>query len=102
LGNASAVHARVEDYVETAFDTIVCRAFASLADILELTQHLVAGDGVILAMKGQALPAGELQAIGADWCAEQRPVVVPLLTGERHLVTVSRTNTSTDTDRNRA
>ncbi|MEL6301760.1 MAG: 16S rRNA (guanine(527)-N(7))-methyltransferase RsmG [Pseudomonadota bacterium] len=88
LENASAIHARVEDYVETPFDVVTCRAFASLADIVAWTQHLVADGGKIVALKGQSLSSDESGALPAGWHAEQRQVVVPLLTGERHLVTV--------------
>ena len=41
INNASAIHARVEDYVEMPFDVVTCRAFASLSDIVAWTQHLV-------------------------------------------------------------
>ena len=39
LENVAAVHGRVEDYVEQKFDIVVCRAFASLEDIVALTDR---------------------------------------------------------------
>lgn len=92
LSNASAVHARVEDYVEAGFDTVTCRAFSSLPNIVAWTEHLLAPGGAIVAMKGQPVAAEELAALGSGWRAEQRPVVVPLLAGERHLVTLTRSS----------
>lgn len=66
LGNVTVVKSRVEDYrPEAGFDAIVSRAFASLADFVTLTRHLLAPGGVWLAMKAglgaeerAALPAG--------------------------------------------
>ena len=52
--NVEIVQARVEDYVpDKTFDTIICRAFAPLTRILELTSHLITGSNQLLAMKGK-------------------------------------------------
>ncbi|MEL7022563.1 MAG: 16S rRNA (guanine(527)-N(7))-methyltransferase RsmG [Pseudomonadota bacterium] len=90
LENVAAVHGRVEDYVEQKFDIVVCRAFASLEDIVALTGHLLASGGRILAMKGQTTQHSDAPVLNAAWRAEEQPVVVPLLTGARHLVQVTR------------
>ena len=54
LPNVEVITTRVEDYrPERAFDTVVTRAYASLADILSKTRRLLIPRGVILAQKGQ-------------------------------------------------
>src|SRR5487761_2664178 len=52
LDGVRAVQSRVED-VQGQFDCVTARAFASLADMLGWGGHLLAHDGVWLAMKGQ-------------------------------------------------
>jgi 16S rRNA (guanine527-N7)-methyltransferase len=54
LPNVAVVHARVEKWQAPAFDIIVARAFSSLRDLVSMTRHLLAADGVWLAMKGPA------------------------------------------------
>ncbi|MEW5879530.1 MAG: 16S rRNA (guanine(527)-N(7))-methyltransferase RsmG [Pseudomonadota bacterium] len=87
LANLEVVHARVESWqAAERFDAIVSRAFGSLADLVALTRHLLAPDGVWLAMKG-AVPHGEIAALPKD--ARVRRTVklrVPLLDAQRHLI----------------
>ncbi|TAK62572.1 16S rRNA (guanine(527)-N(7))-methyltransferase RsmG [Methylobacter sp.] len=65
LKNVEVIHSRVENYhPEQAYDAVLTRAFAGLADIMKLTAHLLAQDGVLLAMKGQT-PDAELAEIAA-------------------------------------
>ncbi|MEL7312024.1 MAG: 16S rRNA (guanine(527)-N(7))-methyltransferase RsmG [Pseudomonadota bacterium] len=90
ISNASAIHCRVEDYVERTFDVVICRAFASLNNIVELTSHLLTPTGSILAMKGQSMTDSDDDVIPDGWRAEEEQVVVPLLTGSRHVVTMRR------------
>src|SRR5215469_18580218 len=52
LENVRAVQSRVEE-VEGQFDCITARAFASLADMLGWGGHLLAPQGIWLAMKGK-------------------------------------------------
>lgn len=53
LKNVIVSHARVESYqAEQKFATVITRAFASMAEIQQLTAHLLADNGEILAMKG--------------------------------------------------
>lgn len=86
LRNLHSQHARVEQMKTAPFDVVTSRAFASLADFVDLTgQHLAMG-GVWLAMKGKD-PADELAAlpIGIDvFHVEQ--LDVPGLDAERCLV----------------
>ncbi len=66
ISNAEIVHCRVEHYQPVhLFDMVVTRAFASLAEMLSTTQHLLAEQGCFIALKGanvqqetKHLPAG--------------------------------------------
>lgn len=92
LKNVQVISARVEDYrPEAFFAAITSRAFAELADFVELTKHLLAPSGAWLAMKGQRpdaeiakLPAG---ASGVS-VSEVHRLNVPGVDGERHLVVI--------------
>jgi 16S rRNA (guanine527-N7)-methyltransferase len=65
LKNVDVIHSRVENHhPEKAYDAVLTRAFASLPEIVKLTAHLLAQDGVLLAMKGQT-PDAELAEIAA-------------------------------------
>lgn len=87
LKNVTVVHSRVEDYQpQQGFDSVVCRAFASLADILKLTHHLFNRDGMLLAMKGQQ-PVEELAQLKHPF--QIIPLVVPQVEAERCLVCIS-------------
>jgi len=92
LGNAQAVESRIEAWdAPGAFDAITARALATLPLILGLGGHLLKPDGVLLAMKG-AVPEAEIAALPAGWAVrEVRPLAVPGLAAERHLVVVGRT-----------
>jgi 16S rRNA (guanine527-N7)-methyltransferase len=53
LTNIKIVHSRAEDFQpEQCYDMVLTRAFADLADILKSTNHLLAKNGKLLAMKG--------------------------------------------------
>ncbi len=66
LHNVEVVHSRVENYHPAdLFDTVTTRAFASLAEMLQSTRHLLAEQGRFVALKGvnvqqetESLPAG--------------------------------------------
>ncbi|MEX8511995.1 MAG: 16S rRNA (guanine(527)-N(7))-methyltransferase RsmG [Leptothrix ochracea] len=64
LKNLSAVHSRVEQ-MPGSFDIITSRAFASLADFVSLTRHLLRPDGLWVAMKGVE-PFDEIAALPPD------------------------------------
>ena len=90
LNNVECIHARVETLQpEPAFDMIIARAFASLAEFVRLTRHLLAARGWWCAMKG-ALPTAELDALESS--APDVRVIdairlhVPSLKAERHLI----------------
>ena len=91
LGNARVAESRIEAFdAPGAFDAITARALATLPLILALGGHLLAAGGVLLAMKG-ALPRDEIAALPPGWrVADVRPLTVPGVAAERHLVTVAR------------
>jgi 16S rRNA (guanine527-N7)-methyltransferase len=87
LKNTSVHHSRVEDYQpELGFDTVTTRAFASLPIIINLTSHLLAKNGIILAMKGQSFDE-ELAQI-ATKKTTLIPITVPGVEAERYLVRI--------------
>jgi len=86
------VHAgRVEQWKPAQqFDVITSRAFASLVDFVRLSAHLLAEGGRFIALKG-VRPDGEIAALPAGWrVTEVRPLHVPTLQAERHLVFMER------------
>jgi 16S rRNA (guanine527-N7)-methyltransferase len=86
LKNVEIVHSRVENHhPEQAYDAVLTRAFASLPEIVKLTAHLQAKDGMLLAMKGQNLDT-ELAQITAKKSVIS--VSVPGADVERNLVRI--------------
>jgi 16S rRNA (guanine527-N7)-methyltransferase len=89
LKNVGIVDKRVEA-VDGTFDCITARAFASLADMLAWGGHLLASDGVWLALKGR-FPQDELVALPAGFRVDViKPLAVPGLDAERHVVVIRR------------
>jgi 16S rRNA (guanine527-N7)-methyltransferase len=63
LKNLELVEIRVENYHPTpGFDTVISRAFSSIEHMIDWTKHLIAPDGMWLAMKGRQ-PDTELKHI---------------------------------------
>ncbi len=88
LRNLAGLHSRVEQLALPAggWDVITSRAFASLADFVNLTRHLLAPHGVWMAMKGQH-PQAEIDALPADVeVFHVEPLAVPGLDAERCLL----------------
>jgi 16S rRNA (guanine527-N7)-methyltransferase len=85
LANVEVVHSRVETLRGPAFDVIVSRALATLAQFVGWTRHLLKPGGCWLAMKGR-LPAEELAALPPDVRATVLPLSVPGLDEQRHLI----------------
>ena len=90
LSNVEVVHGRVEDYrPNDPFNTITARAFAALADMLDWSRHLCHANGRYLLMKGR-LSQEEIGAIPEDFSViDTRPLLVPGVEGERHLVIIA-------------
>lgn len=90
LANVEVVHSRVEAYRPgQGFDCIMTRAYASIADILSSSGHLLSEGGEFLAMKG-AVPEQELAAMPAGWRSQELIALqVPGLAQEqRHLLRI--------------
>ncbi|WP_079434802.1 16S rRNA (guanine(527)-N(7))-methyltransferase RsmG [Zoogloea sp. LCSB751] len=95
LANFRAHHARIESwqpaYAPDAPDGIISRAFADLADFVNLTAHLAGPQTRILAMKG-VYPEDEIARIPSGFAMERSvELQVPGLDAERHLIIVKRT-----------
>lgn len=84
-GNLIARRGRVQDFAAPAFDIIVSRAFSSLIDLVEATEHLLVEGGSWLAMKG-APADDELAAIGTRVRFHVEPLCVPALSAARCIV----------------
>lgn len=89
LENADVVQSRVEDYRPAEhFDTIIARAYASIAEMLNQSQHLLAEQGQFLIMKG-AYPLAEVDAMPAGFkISAVHQLKVPMLDAERHLLII--------------
>lgn len=87
LENVTAVQSRVEAYKsEVCFDSIVSRAFASLADMLSWCHHLLSDKGRFVALKGQ-IDSAEFDQVKPPFeVGETYPVDVPKLDAARHVV----------------
>ncbi len=90
LANVETLHARVERlHPQLPFDTVLARAFASLAELTNAVRGLCAPATRVLALKGR-LDEAELAAVGPPWrILETRPLVVPGLQEARHLVVLA-------------
>ena len=91
LKNATVVCERVETWhAAEKFDCIISRAFAEIAEFIALTRHLLAPDGVLVAMKG-VHPFEEIERLPPDFRLRQvHALAVPGLEAERHLVLIER------------
>jgi 16S rRNA (guanine527-N7)-methyltransferase len=91
LGDVEVAESRIEALDRPGrYAAITARALATLPQILVLGGHLLAADGVLLAMKG-ARPDDEIAALPPGWVVrEVRPLRVPGLDAERHLVVIGR------------
>lgn len=88
LKNVAVVHGRAESlHPEVLFSTVTSRAFASMSDILQWTGHLLADDGLLLAMKGQ-VPAPELAQLNMNYTVI--PLRVPGIEAERCLICMEK------------
>ncbi|GFZ89049.1 ribosomal RNA small subunit methyltransferase G [Dyella caseinilytica] len=90
LEGVRAVQSRVEE-VDGQYDCVTARAFASLADMLGWGGHLLAPQGIWLAMKGKS-PDDELSGVPDGFTVNGiHALDVPGLgAAERHLVVLQR------------
>lgn len=96
--NLHAAHGRVEHWQAEPFDLITARAFASLPDLVRMTEPLLKQGGCWMAMKGH-VPTSELAGLPhAIDAFHVEPLVVPGLDAQRCLVWMRRRrDTSTST-----
>ncbi len=91
LDNVVVEHRRIEAFQPPLpFDTIVSRAFAPLPRMLELTGHLLADGGLLLAMKGSRPEAEMAELRRQGMTVEAVPLAVPGDDGERHAILCRR------------
>jgi 16S rRNA (guanine527-N7)-methyltransferase len=92
LANVTVYTMKVQDLVPPQkFDVITSRAFADLSDFVNWSGHVLAEGGQFIALKGTA-PPEEQERLPAEWkVTELRPITVPGLQAERHLVFIQRT-----------
>jgi len=97
LTNVEVVRSRVEDYQPPSlFNSVVSRAFATLAELLASAGRLCAPTGRLLAMKG-VFPDDELARLPTGYVlAGVYPLHVPNLEAERHLVHLAPAPASRD------
>lgn len=92
IKNVSPVQSRVEEFdAGEGFDGVLSRAFASMTDMVNWCEHLPkAESGRFYALKGQ-LHDQEITEL-PSWCSviEIKPLQVPELEGDRHLVVLSK------------
>ena len=87
LPNVHVQHARIEQYTgQSGFDSILARAFSSLADIVSNTSRLLNPGGVILAQKGK-LPQDEINTLPHTFIQVFK-LAVPGIDAERHLIVI--------------
>ena len=89
LDNVSVVKSRIEFYQpEIKFDSLVSRAYSSIAHLAQEAHHLCKDTGCILAMKG-TYPLAEMDELAdAKSSVEVVRLDVPGVNGERHLAIV--------------
>ncbi len=89
LKNVKVVHERVEKLTSDLFSSVIMRAFSSIQDIMNLSKHLIAPQGILLAMKGR-VPNEELNDITEPYIII--PLNVPDVEGERCVIRIEEVN----------
>jgi 16S rRNA (guanine527-N7)-methyltransferase len=87
LANVTPLQARVEALTpDSAFDTVIARAYAALPDLLASVQGLCGPATRVLALKGR-YPADELAQLPPGWRLQHaRALRIPGLAAERHIL----------------
>jgi 16S rRNA (guanine527-N7)-methyltransferase len=91
LANVTAQQARVESLApDMPYDTVMARAFATLADLVAGVQGICGPDTRVLAFKGR-YPDDELAELPRGWKLDHvRAVRIPHLNAERNILTLIR------------
>lgn len=89
INNVTVVQSRVEEFQPgQLFNTIMSRAFSTLANMVAGTRHLLDPKGILLAMKG-VYPVAEVDDLPGDVeLTESIELKVPGLDAERHLLII--------------
>ncbi len=88
LNNVEVVHSRVEKLGRAGeYDAVLSRAFASVDGIMNLTEHLLQAEGVLIAMKGQS-PEAELKNIQRSYTVNS--IVLPGVEAERCVLRINK------------
>lgn len=97
LTNVTEIQSRVEQHQpRKCYDAVLSRAFTSIADMVDKCHHLLAAQGVFLAMKGK-FPQSELSEVAKDYKVEtSHTLQVPGVEGERHLIVIGRCHQRND------
>ncbi|HZW51313.1 MAG TPA: 16S rRNA (guanine(527)-N(7))-methyltransferase RsmG [Rudaea sp.] len=91
LANVQVQQSRVED-ARGQYDCITARAFATLGEMLRLGGHLLAPDGIWIALKGR-LSKEEILGVPAGFAvADVMVLTVPGLGAARQVAIIKRTN----------
>lgn len=86
LKNITVIKSRVLDFQPAKrFATVVSRAFTSIPNMQQGSQHLLAKDGILVAMKGR-VPTSELADISSPY--QVNTYKVPGISGERCCVVI--------------
>lgn len=86
--NVEVITSRVENFQpKQNINTVISRAFSSLAEFVEKTSRLCVKKGLLIAMKGR-YPTDELVTLDPILDFEVKKLQVPDLNAERHLVLV--------------
>lgn len=93
LDNVQIENCRSESFTpEVLYDGVLSRAFASLRDMVDYTDHLLDFEGEFIAMKG-IFPTDELSDLPKHYIVSGcYPLHVPGLNEERHLVFIKKEN----------
>ncbi len=87
LSNVTVIQSRVEEYRHTeSFDMVTARAFASLADLLQRTAHLLAPEGYVLALKGKNVQQEVTELPSGFTIVTTKRLKIPGTESERHAV----------------
>ncbi|MGE3921046.1 MAG: 16S rRNA (guanine(527)-N(7))-methyltransferase RsmG [Gammaproteobacteria bacterium] len=90
IQNIHIVNERVEQYHPAlCFDSIISRAFSSVQNMVELTQHLLCQFGYILCMKGK-IPEVEFAGLEEAFTISVQRLAVEGLMADRHLIMLQR------------
>ncbi len=92
LGNVKEIQGRAEEYKPgQRFDGVISRAFASLADMVQGSKHLLTPGGCFYAMKGR-YPDKELSELPKGYKVDQAiSLDVPTLNQQRYLIIIKKT-----------